>query len=60
NVVNPRMQDWYVQLQKEKIGVGCLGEMMAGRMTPAETIKKIQGFADDAAKDSSIKHYKHQ
>ncbi|MEW2450527.1 N-acetylglucosamine/diacetylchitobiose ABC transporter substrate-binding protein [Streptomyces parvulus] len=60
NVVNPRMQDWYVQLQKEKIGVACLGEMMAGRMTPAETIKKIQGFADDAAKDSSIKHYKHQ
>ncbi|MCF2130380.1 N-acetylglucosamine/diacetylchitobiose ABC transporter substrate-binding protein [Strepomyces sp. STD 3.1] len=60
NVVNPRMQDWYVQLQKEKIGVSCLGEMMAGRMTPAETIKKIQGFADDAAKDSSIKHYKHQ
>ncbi|MFD4262655.1 N-acetylglucosamine/diacetylchitobiose ABC transporter substrate-binding protein [Streptomyces sp. NPDC058534] len=60
NVVNPRMQDWYVQLQKEKIGVSCLGEMMAGRMTPAETIKKIQGYADDAAKDSSIKHYKHQ
>ncbi|MBU6535544.1 N-acetylglucosamine/diacetylchitobiose ABC transporter substrate-binding protein [Streptomyces sp. NPDC057245] len=60
NVVNPRMQDWYVQLQKEKIGVACLGEMMAGRLTPAETIKKIQGFADDAAKDSSIKHYKHQ
>ncbi|MFG2315243.1 N-acetylglucosamine/diacetylchitobiose ABC transporter substrate-binding protein [Streptomyces tendae] len=60
NVVNPRMQDWYVQLQKEKIGVSCLGEMMAGRMTPAETIKKIQGYADEAAKDSSIKHYKHQ
>ncbi|MBZ6226642.1 MULTISPECIES: N-acetylglucosamine/diacetylchitobiose ABC transporter substrate-binding protein [Streptomyces] len=60
NVVNPRMQDWYVQLQKEKIGVACLGEMMAGRLTPAETIKKIQGYADDAAKDSSIKHYKHQ
>jgi N-acetylglucosamine transport system substrate-binding protein len=60
NVVNPRMQDWYVQLQKEKIGVSCLGEMMAGRLTPAETIKKIQGYADEAAKDSSIKHYKHQ
>lgn len=60
NVVNPRMQDWYVQLQKEKIGVAGLGEMMAGRATPAETIKKIQGFADEAAKDTSIKHYKHQ
>ncbi|MFR9797597.1 N-acetylglucosamine/diacetylchitobiose ABC transporter substrate-binding protein [Streptomyces sp. MS06] len=60
NVLNPRMQDWYVQLQKEKIGVAGLGEMMAGRATPAETIKKIQGYADQAAKDSSIKHYKHQ
>jgi N-acetylglucosamine transport system substrate-binding protein len=60
NVVNPRLQDWYVQLQKEKIGVSGLGEMMAGRLTPAETIKKIQAFADEAAKDSSIKHYKHQ
>ncbi|MFF5857204.1 N-acetylglucosamine/diacetylchitobiose ABC transporter substrate-binding protein [Streptomyces sp. NPDC012751] len=60
NVVNPRLQDWYVQLQKEKIGVAGLGEMMAGRLTPAEAIKKIQGFADEAAKDTSIKHYKHQ
>ncbi|MFF3285809.1 N-acetylglucosamine/diacetylchitobiose ABC transporter substrate-binding protein [Streptomyces sp. NPDC003023] len=60
NVVNPRLQDWYVALQKEKIGVGGLGEMMAGRLTPAEAIKKIQDFADEAAKDDSIKHYKHQ
>ncbi|AWL41324.1 MULTISPECIES: N-acetylglucosamine/diacetylchitobiose ABC transporter substrate-binding protein [Streptomyces] len=60
NVVNPRMQDWYVKLQKEQIGIAGLGEMMAGRATPAETIKKIQAFADAAAKDQSIKHYKHQ
>lgn len=60
NVVNPRIQDWYVALQKEKIGVGGLGEMMAGRLTPAEAIKKIQAYADEAAKDDSIKHYKHQ
>ncbi|MGW3951140.1 N-acetylglucosamine/diacetylchitobiose ABC transporter substrate-binding protein [Streptomyces sp. NPDC004752] len=60
NVVNPRIQDWYVKLQKEQIGVAGLGEMMAGRMTPAEAITKIQGFADEAAKDTSIKHYKHQ
>ncbi|MEU6404905.1 N-acetylglucosamine/diacetylchitobiose ABC transporter substrate-binding protein [Streptomyces sp. NPDC046985] len=60
NVVNPRLQDWYVQLQKEKIGVAGLGEMMAGRLTPAEAVKKIQGFADETAKDTSIKHYKHQ
>ncbi|MFF2961773.1 N-acetylglucosamine/diacetylchitobiose ABC transporter substrate-binding protein [Streptomyces sp. NPDC057963] len=60
NVVNPRMQDWYVKLQKEQIGVAGIGEMMAGRATPAEAIKKIQAFADAAAKDQSIKHYKHQ
>ncbi|MEO3975711.1 N-acetylglucosamine/diacetylchitobiose ABC transporter substrate-binding protein [Streptomyces sp. CAU 1734] len=60
NVVNPRLQDWYRALQAEKIGTGGLGEMMAGRLTPAETIKKIQGYADEAAKDTSIKHYKHQ
>ncbi|MET8676888.1 N-acetylglucosamine/diacetylchitobiose ABC transporter substrate-binding protein [Streptomyces sp. NPDC004647] len=60
NVVNPRIQDWYVALQKEKIGVAGLGELMAGRLTPVEAIKKIQAFADEAAKDDSIKHYKHQ
>ncbi|MGV9340270.1 N-acetylglucosamine/diacetylchitobiose ABC transporter substrate-binding protein [Streptomyces sp. NPDC003688] len=60
NVVNPRIPDWYVQLEKEKIGVSGLGEMMAGRITPAEAIKRIQGYADEAAKDTSIKHYKHQ
>ena len=53
NIVNPRIQDWYVALQKERIGVGALGEMMAGRMTPAEAIKKIQKFADDSRDDSS-------
>ncbi|WHM35954.1 N-acetylglucosamine/diacetylchitobiose ABC transporter substrate-binding protein [Streptomyces sp. BPTC-684] len=60
NVVNPRLQDWYVKLQKEQIGVAGLGEMMAGRATPAETIKKIQGYADKAAQDQNIKHYKHK
>ncbi|MEU6843323.1 N-acetylglucosamine/diacetylchitobiose ABC transporter substrate-binding protein [Streptomyces sp. NPDC046716] len=60
NVVNPRLQDWYVKLQKEQIGVSGLGEMMAGRLTPAEAIKKIQAYADAAAKDQSVKHYKHQ
>ncbi|MFE3824626.1 N-acetylglucosamine/diacetylchitobiose ABC transporter substrate-binding protein [Streptomyces sp. NPDC059092] len=60
NVLNPRLQDWYVELQKQKIGVGVLGELMAGRMTPAEAVKKCQEFADATAKDSSIKHYKHQ
>ncbi|REK91524.1 carbohydrate ABC transporter, N-acetylglucosamine/diacetylchitobiose-binding protein [Streptomyces inhibens] len=58
NIVNPRLQDWYVALQKEKIGVGALGEMMAGRMTPDEAITKIQKYADDTRDDSSVKKYK--
>ncbi|MFH8982170.1 N-acetylglucosamine/diacetylchitobiose ABC transporter substrate-binding protein [Streptomyces varsoviensis] len=60
NVLNPRLQDWYVALQKEKIGVSALGEMMAGRMTPDETIKKIQKFTDDTRNDDSVKKYKHR
>jgi N-acetylglucosamine transport system substrate-binding protein len=60
NTLNPRLQDWYSELNNEKIGTGVLGEMMAGRMTPAEAVKKAQEFADAAAKDTSIKHYKHQ
>ncbi|MFF2407061.1 N-acetylglucosamine/diacetylchitobiose ABC transporter substrate-binding protein [Streptomyces sp. NPDC058092] len=60
NVVNPRLEGWYAKLQKEQIGIAGIGEMMAGRATPAETIKKIQAFADATAKDQSIKHYKHQ
>ncbi|CAM5552598.1 MULTISPECIES: N-acetylglucosamine/diacetylchitobiose ABC transporter substrate-binding protein [Streptomyces] len=60
NILNPRLQDWYVELQKQKIGAGAIGEMMAGRMTPAEAMKKCQEFADAAAKDDSIKHYRHK
>ncbi|MFE2042641.1 N-acetylglucosamine/diacetylchitobiose ABC transporter substrate-binding protein [Streptomyces sp. NPDC059477] len=60
NVVNPRVQDWYVKLQKEQIGVSGLGEMMAGRLTPAEAINKIQAYADETARDDSIQHYQHQ
>ncbi len=57
-VVNPRVADWYPTLEKQNIG-GALGEMMAGRMSPAEAIKAIQKAADDTAKDSSIPKYKH-
>ncbi|KUJ68746.1 ABC transporter substrate-binding protein [Streptomyces albus subsp. albus] len=59
NVVNPRIQDWYVALNKQQIGIGALGEMMAGRMTPVEAIKKIQKYADDTAKDDSVAKFKH-
>jgi N-acetylglucosamine transport system substrate-binding protein len=59
NIVNPRLQDWYVTLQKQQIGVNVLGEMMAGRMKPDEAVKKAQQYADAAAKDKSIKKYHH-
>ena len=58
-MLNPRLEGWYSKFQKEQVGIAGLGEMMAGRATPAETIKKIQAFADATAKDQSIKHYKH-
>ncbi|MFI6345904.1 N-acetylglucosamine/diacetylchitobiose ABC transporter substrate-binding protein [Streptomyces sp. NPDC050560] len=60
NVLNPRLQDWYVDLEKQRIGVSVLGEMMAGRMTPAEAVKKCQAAADTTAKDDSVKKYKHR
>ncbi|MFC5724427.1 N-acetylglucosamine/diacetylchitobiose ABC transporter substrate-binding protein [Streptomyces gamaensis] len=59
NIVNPRIQDWYVGLEKEKIGVAALGEMMAGRMTPDEAITTIQKFADQTRADDSVKKYRH-
>jgi N-acetylglucosamine transport system substrate-binding protein len=58
NVLNPRLQDWYTDLNKQRIGVAVLGEMMAGRMTPAEAVKKCQAAADATAKDDSITKYK--
>ena len=60
NVVNPRLQDWYTELNKQRIGVAVIGEMMAGRMTPAEAVKRCQAAADATAKDDSIKKYKHK
>ncbi|EST37324.1 hypothetical protein N566_13770 [Streptomycetaceae bacterium MP113-05] len=58
NVVNPRSPGWYVTLHKDKIG-GVLGEMMAGRITPAECVKQAQKLTDEAREDDSITHYKH-
>jgi N-acetylglucosamine transport system substrate-binding protein len=60
NLVSPRLQDWYTDLNKQRIGVAVLGEMMAGRMTPAEAVKNCQAAADATAKDDSITKYKHK
>ncbi|MER0243705.1 N-acetylglucosamine/diacetylchitobiose ABC transporter substrate-binding protein [Streptomyces sp. HSW2009] len=60
NVVNPRLQDWYVRLQKEKIGTAALGEMMAGRLSPKECMAKCQKFADETARDDAVRKYRHR
>ncbi|GAB2601547.1 N-acetylglucosamine/diacetylchitobiose ABC transporter substrate-binding protein [Streptomyces capparidis] len=59
NILNPRLQDWYVALNKEKIGVGVIGEMMAGRMTPDQAIKRAQKYTDETRKDDAVKKYRH-
>ncbi|MGW7514901.1 N-acetylglucosamine/diacetylchitobiose ABC transporter substrate-binding protein [Streptomyces sp. NPDC054796] len=57
NVVGPRIQDWYLELHKDKIG-GAIASMMSGDIEPDEAIKRCQKAADDVAKDDSIKKYK--
>ncbi|GAB2820447.1 N-acetylglucosamine/diacetylchitobiose ABC transporter substrate-binding protein [Streptomyces daliensis] len=57
NVVGPRLQDWYLELHKDKIG-GAIASMMSGDIEPDEAIKRCQKAADDVAKDDSVKKYK--
>ncbi|NJQ01078.1 N-acetylglucosamine/diacetylchitobiose ABC transporter substrate-binding protein [Streptomyces zingiberis] len=59
NTVNPLHTGWYGALWKERIGAA-LGEMMAGRLTPGEAVRKIQADADATAEDDSITHYRHR
>lgn len=58
NVITPRLHDWYLELHKDQIG-GTIASMMAGDIKPGEAVKRCQQFADRAAKDKSIKKYKH-
>ncbi|HZG05030.1 MAG TPA: N-acetylglucosamine/diacetylchitobiose ABC transporter substrate-binding protein [Streptomyces sp.] len=58
NVLNPRIADWYQTLHKEQLS-SVFAELMAGRAKPAEAMRKCQEYADKAAKDDSIKKYKH-
>jgi N-acetylglucosamine transport system substrate-binding protein len=57
NRVGPRIRDWYLELDKDKIG-GVVASMMAGDIEPAEAVKRCQKAADEVAKDDSIKKYK--
>jgi N-acetylglucosamine transport system substrate-binding protein len=58
NVVNPRLADWYPTLSNETIG-GATGQLLTGKITSAEWIKRAQKGADATKKDSSIKKFKH-
>ena len=56
----PAHQDWYVELQKEQDRRRRRGEMMAGRIDAGRGHQEDpEGCADEAAKDDSIKKYKH-
>lgn len=57
HLVAPRT-DWYQDLNREVIA-GLIGEMMAGRLDPAETIRRIQQASDEVAKDPSVTKYRH-
>ncbi|GAA4664134.1 N-acetylglucosamine/diacetylchitobiose ABC transporter substrate-binding protein [Streptomyces chumphonensis] len=56
NVVAPRIHDWYLELHKDKIG-GTIAAMMAGDIKPAEAVTRCQRFADETAKDDSVRKY---
>jgi N-acetylglucosamine transport system substrate-binding protein len=57
NRVGPRIRDWYLELDKDKIG-GAVASMMSGDIEPAEAMKRCQKAADEVAKDDSVKKYK--
>ncbi len=57
HTVAPRT-DWYQTLNREVIA-GLIGEMMAGRLAPAETLTRIQRAADATAQDPTVPKYRH-
>ncbi|AXI79871.1 N-acetylglucosamine/diacetylchitobiose ABC transporter substrate-binding protein [Peterkaempfera bronchialis] len=57
-VVAPMLPVWYRTLHREQIG-GTLGELMAGRIGPDECLTRFQRYADETARDSSLRHPRH-
>jgi N-acetylglucosamine transport system substrate-binding protein len=55
---NPRLPDWYPDLEKKVIGQNT-GLLMNKRLTAADWITRAQAGADKVAADSSIKKFKH-
>jgi N-acetylglucosamine transport system substrate-binding protein len=58
NVLNSRLQDWYVKLNQETIG-NLTAQLLTGKIKAADWIKGAQKAADDTKKDSSVPKFKH-
>jgi N-acetylglucosamine transport system substrate-binding protein len=57
-VSNPRLPDWYPDLEKKKLGQNT-GLLMHKQLSAADWITRAQAESDKVAKDSSIKKFKH-
>ncbi|WP_329137532.1 N-acetylglucosamine/diacetylchitobiose ABC transporter substrate-binding protein [Streptomyces sp. NBC_01476] len=58
NVLNARIQDWYVKLNQETIG-NLTAQLLTGKLTAAKWIEGAQKAADATKKDSSVPKFKH-
>jgi len=58
NVLNSRLQDWYVKLNQETIG-NLTAQLLTGNLTTAKGIEGSQKGADATKKDSSVPKFQH-
>lgn len=58
NVLNSRLQDWYVKLNQETIG-NLTAQLVTGKLTAAKWIEGAQKAADATKNDSSVPKFKH-
>jgi N-acetylglucosamine transport system substrate-binding protein len=58
NVLNSRLQDWYVKLNQETLGNLTL-QLLTGKITAKKWIEGAQKAADATKADSSVPKFKH-
>lgn len=58
NVLNARIQDWYVKLNQETIG-NLTAQLLTGQINTAKWIEGAQKASDATKKDSSVPKFKH-
>lgn len=58
NVLNARIQDWYVKLNNETIG-NLTAQLLTGQINAAKWIEQAQKACDATKKDSSVPKFKH-